>query len=359
MATGSFSARYMRLWYRDPVLKGVLALLIGTLAFAFSLLRRIETKFVPDLGITLAEALLIVGLVVFVMFLNRFVHRLRPVAVTALVAKGLRKSLGDDIRAMRDVQGVFAGPLEGFDEPPTIEVRYSRPGAVQAVNLSRVAAWAIQHECLVVMHHSVGEFVETGEPLFEVYGDPGQADAEHVLRGLVALGLERTIEQDSAFALRVMVDVANKALSPAVNDPTTAVQVLDYLGDSLRVMGEADVSGPTRHTGADRRGVVVPVRRWEDFLALGMTEIREFGSTSIQVMRRMRAVLERLLQEVRPGHRAAVQAEIVRLDATVAAGFSGSIDRDWVGIADSQGLGGPDRLGHAGPAVGHRVSRVD
>jgi uncharacterized membrane protein len=345
MASGTFSARSMRLWYRDPVLKGVLALLIGTLAYSFSLLRRIEAEFVPDLGVTLAGALLIVGLVIFVLFLNRFVQRLRPVAVAALVAKGVRRSLDDDVAGTRDLESVFMGPLEGMAEPPSLTVRSTRPGAVQAVNLSGVATWAGQHECLVVMPHSVGEFIETGDLLFEVYGDPGQADtAERALRGLVALGLERTIEQDPAFALRVMVDVASKALSPAINDPTTAVQVLDYLGDSLRVIGQADLSAPSWRAGAAKRGVVVPIRHWEDFLALGVTEIREFGSTSVQVMRRMRAVLEKLLQEVRPENRAAVKDELARLDATVAAAFSGSIDRERAGIADSQGMGGPDRL---------------
>jgi hypothetical protein len=124
------------------------------------------------------------------------------------------------------------------------------------------------------------------------------------------------------------------------------VQVLDYLGDSLRAIGQADRSAPSWHPGAATGGVVVPVRRFEDFLALGVTEIREFGSTSIQVLRRMRAVLERLLQEVRAEDRAPVLAEIARLDATVAAGFSDSIDRDWAGVADGQGLGGPDRLAH-------------
>jgi uncharacterized membrane protein len=360
MASGTFSARSMRLWYRDPVLKGVLAVLIGTLAYSFSLLRRIESEFVPDLGVTLAGVLLIVGLVLFVLFLNRFVHRLRPVAVAALVAKGVRQSLDDATTGMRDVREVFAGPLQGMAEPPALTVRSTRPGAVQAVNLRGVARWAGRHECLVVMRHAVGEFIETGELLFEVYGNPGQADtAERALRGLLALGLERTIEQDPAFALRVMVDVASKALSPAINDPTTAVQVLDYLGDSLRVIAEADRSAPSWHAGAAERGVVVPVRRWEDFLALGITEIREFGGTSIQVMRRLRAVLEKLLQEVRPEHRGAVKAEIARLDATVAAGFSGSIDHDRATIADRQGLGGPDRLGHAEPAVGQPVASVD
>jgi uncharacterized membrane protein len=75
-----------------------------------------------------------------------------------------------------------------------------------------------------------------------------------------------------------------------------------------------------------------------------VTEIREYGSSSIQVMRRMRAMLERLSEEVRPENRSAVQDEIARLDATVAHGFAGSIDRDRANTADREGMGGPGRL---------------
>jgi uncharacterized membrane protein len=121
------------------------------------------------------------------------------------------------------------------------------------------------------------------------------------------------------------------------------------------VIGTADLSGTSWDPGAPRRGVVVPFRRWEDFLALGMTEIREYGSSSIQVMRRMRAMLEKLSEQVRPENRAAVQVEIARLDATVARSFSGSIDREWAGIADRQGIGGPGRLETAEPAMADRV----
>jgi len=134
MASGSFSPRSMRLWYRDPVLKGVLALLIGTLAYAFALLRRIADNFVPDLGVTLAGMLLLVGLVFFVVFLNRFVHRLRPVAVAALVAEGLRESLDDDVARTRGVRDVFAAPFASLGASPAPEVRSTRPGAVQAVS---------------------------------------------------------------------------------------------------------------------------------------------------------------------------------------------------------------------------------
>jgi uncharacterized membrane protein len=355
MVTGTFSARCMRLWYRDRVLKGVLALLIATLAFSFSLLRRIETNFVPDIGVTVAGVLVVASLVLFMLFFNRFVHRLRPVAVAADVARLARGSLDDEV-AGRHIPDVFVAPFAGGDQQPALAVRCNRPGAIQAVNLPAAVTWARQHECLVVMKHFVGEFIEADDLLIEVYGDPGGADtAERALRGFVALGIERTIERDPGFAIRVMVDVANKALSAAINDPTTAVQVLNYLGDSLRVIGTADLSGRSWHPGAPQRGVVVPFRRWEDFLALGVTEIREYGSSAIQVMRRMRAMLEKLSEQVRPENRAAVQVEIGRLDATVARSFSGSIDRDRAGIADRQGIGGPGRLETVEPAMVQRV----
>jgi uncharacterized membrane protein len=138
-----------------------------------------------------------------------------------------------------------------------------------------------------------------------------------------------------------MVDIADKALSPAVNDPTTAVQVLDHLGDVLRLIGMVNLeksmwAGPA----ATRTGLLIPVRRWEDYLALGTTEIREYGASSIQVMRRMRAMLEELHEDVRDDHRGAVEEELARLDATVARTFGDSVDLDRASVADAQGMGG-------------------
>lgn len=82
------------------------------------------------------------------------------------------------------------------------------------------------------------------------------------------------------------------------------------------------------------------MRSWEEFLALGVTEIREYGSSSIQVMRRMRALLEQLEGEVLPEHRAAVVEELSRLDATVASSFADSVDLDRARIPDEEGMGG-------------------
>jgi uncharacterized membrane protein len=158
---------------------------------------------------------------------------------------------------------------------------------------------------------------------------------------MVALGAERTIEQDPTFAIRVMVDIAVRALSPAVNDPTTAVQVLDYLEESLRVVGSADAPVAAAPLATLTTGVVMPVRTWPDVLALGITEIREYGATSIQVMRRLRALLEELGELVLPENRAALQDEGRRLDATIRASYEGGVDLDRAGAPDPQGIGGP------------------
>jgi uncharacterized membrane protein len=138
-----------------------------------------------------------------------------------------------------------------------------------------------------------------------------------------------------------MVDIADKALSAAINDPTTAVQVIDHLEEALRLIGATERrSRRWQVDGGPRRGVVIPVRTWEQYLSLGVTEIREYGATSIQVMRRLRAMLEELRADVRPEHRSAVEEELQRLDATVDSTFSSSPDLDQARIPDSQGIGG-------------------
>ena len=87
------------------------------------------------------------------------------------------------------------------------------------------------------------------------------------------------------------------------------------------------------------------MRLWEDYLTLGTTEIREYGATTIQVMRRLRAMLEELRGEVRPEHRAAVEDELARLDATVARSYGDSVDLDRASIPDAQGIGGRESSG--------------
>jgi hypothetical protein len=150
------------------------------------------------------------------------------------------------------------------------------------------------------------------------------------------------IEQDPAFALRIMVDIAAMALSPAVNAPTTAVQVLDHLEDFMRWIGARELPALAEHRDQEGRPrLLVPSQDWDELLALAVTEIRLYGGSAIQVVRRLRAMLEGLREAVRPEYRPAVEAELMRLEATVAGRFAESPDLDRARRADRQGIGGP------------------
>ena len=126
--------------------------------------------------------------------------------------------------------------------PPGRRSMQFHAGVIQAIHLDGLVAWARQHQSHLVLTHAVGDFVATGEALVTVCrgsGDLGTSERE--LSGMIALGDERTIQQDPAFAIRIMVDIALMALSPAVNAPTTATQVLGHLGETLRMIGATDL----------------------------------------------------------------------------------------------------------------------
>jgi uncharacterized membrane protein len=345
MATGTFSARILRLWYRDPVLKVTLAILAGTLAYSFSLLRRIDDDFVPDMGVTLAGFLISLCMLAFIFFFDRFIRRLRPSTVAADVAHVARSTFAQAVR-LADRAEIRWGHVS-LPADPTLVVRARRSGAIQAIDPDGLVDWARTHGAELVLAHPVGDFVDAGDALARVYGSQLDDRAAVELEGMIALGEERTFEQDPAFALRIMVDMANRALSPAVNDPTTAVQVLDHIGGVLSFIGKTDLEKRREPASAETPAVLVmAVPCWENFVKLGLTEIREFGVTSVQIMRRLRALLEDLLQAVRPEHRAAVEEELRRLDAMVAEGWRNSVDLDRAREADRQGIGGAALVDH-------------
>ncbi len=341
MATGTFSARYMQILLRDRMLKWLLAVLAGTTTYAFALLRRTESESVPDLGVTVAGGLVLVGLILFLIFLDRFLHRLRPVAVAAFVARAGRQAFAGAVAAAaaRERPDVLPHGFRPAEQPVRV-VRSARAGAILALDGPGLVRYAGAHGCWLVLRHGIGDFVPEGAALVEVYGNDPGADADRRVRGMIALGVERTVGHDPAFAVRIMVDIANRALSPAVNDPTTAVQVLNHLGDTLRLVGSAPLPASSPGSIAERGQVLVPVQRWDEFLSLGVTEIREYGASSVQVMRRLRAVLEELRASVLPERRTAVDAELARLEATVARHFVGTVDLDLASGADRQGIGG-------------------
>jgi uncharacterized membrane protein len=335
LATQTLSPRFMRLWYRDPLQKAVLGTFVGTLTFALALLREVRPASVPDIGVTIAAIAVTASVVLFLVYLDRFVHSLRPVAVAWTVA-------GAGIRVFEEMEWI-----SGDSEPdppagePSLVVCSGASGMVQAIDAAGLLAIASRHDVVVTLPLTVGDFVGRGGVLMEVHGQGAVPAGE--LRGRLALGEERTIDQDPAFALRILVDIAIRALSPAVNDPTTAVQILGPLEDLLLVMGQSRLSSPglIRDAGGAVR-VRVHVRRWDDLLALALTEIRDYGATSVQVSRRMRALLENLWTNVRPEHRPAVAAQLTALDEALGRLIGEPLARHFAAHADLQGIGGAD-----------------
>ncbi|OKJ66319.1 DUF2254 domain-containing protein [Streptomyces sp. CB02261] len=339
-ATGTLSPRYMRLWYRDRLQKAVLATFTGTFAFAFSLLRSVESDSVPDLGVTVAGAAVAVSLVLLLIYLNRFTHSLRPVAIAELVARLGETVFSEGAAAIRGAAP--RGPGAVPSGAPVTRVRAVRGGAVQAFDVRGLIAEAARHDCVFVVTRLVGDFVPPGTVLVEVHGGRSAPDPARV-NGLVALGAERTIEQDPAFALRILVDIAIRALSPAVNDPTTAVQVINYIEWFLHTVGRTRLPG--RYVLADGHGeprLVLPGRGWDQFLELAVCEIREYGGSSVQVCRRLRALLDGLLDALPPEQHPSVRAQSDLLRGAVEREFTDPARRAVAQQADLQGIGGRD-----------------
>ena len=209
---------------------------------------------------------------------------------------------------------------------------------VLAFDPSGLAALARRTDCLIEVVPQVGDFVATGDPLFRLYG--GREIAERDLQQSIAVGPERTMEQDPAFAFRIIVDVAAKALSPAINDPTTAVLALDQLHHLLRSVGlrDLDTGRVCDDTGRMRLWYRTP--DWDDLVGLAVTEIRHYGKDSIQVVRRMRAMLESVIRVVPQERAARLLEELDLLHRTVERTFLDPEDRTRADRGDSLGMGG-------------------
>ena len=201
-----------------------------------------------------------------------------------------------------------------------------------------LVALAAREGAVVAMAWAVGDTLFDGMPLVRVHGG-GRPVPEDRLRRLVQLGSERTFEQDPKYAIRILVDIAIKALSPAINDPTTAVQALDQVEDLLLRLGRVHLDGGRVRDGRGSLRLVFPVPKWEDFLLLAFDEIRYCGASSIQVMRRMRALLQDLKEHVPPERRPALQRYLERVDGGIRRTFEDEDDRKDALEEDRQGLG--------------------
>jgi uncharacterized membrane protein len=341
LASAQLSPRIIGIVFRNPVTKLSISAFMFTFTVTVATLARIDAT-VPLLTTQLATYSCIASLGLFLYMIDHLGRALRPSGALRSIAQ-----LGKDVmeavypRHLGDTPVQPAGPAPDpppLGEPPSVVVS-PLDGVLLAFDHAGLVALARAADCTIELVPQVGDFVATGDPLFRVSRGGGAVPAGALCQS-VALGQERTVEQDPTFVFRILVDIAAKALSPAINDPTTAVLVIDQIQHLLRAVGNRDLDEGQVHDAGCRPQLVYRTPDWEDFVQLAVTEIRHFGSYSIQVARRLRAMLENLIRALPEQRRSVLRRELSLLAKTSERSFPEPEDRALAEVSDSQGVGG-------------------
>ncbi len=323
---------------RDNVVRCTVGYFVFTLLFTLRVLTRMGEQTVHQFNTFIAATFGLISIIVFLYLIDYAARLLRPVSIVYRVGE----SGISVIRSVYPESTRPEGPIEPSffaASPVRTVVHAGASGIVLAVDLEGLAAIARRSGGVIEFVPQVGDFVATGEPLFRLCGGAGALD-DRELQGAVALGSERTLEQDPTFAFRILVDIAIKALSPAINDPTTAVLAIDQLHRLLRQVGGRHLSREEIRDKAGELRLVFRTPNWEDFVHLACTEIRHCGAGSVQIMRRMRSMLENLMHTLPPHRHSELQKQMEYLDREIESHYNLPEDRALARIADSQGLGG-------------------
>ena len=324
---------------RNNVVRYSVGLFVFTLVFAVAALNR-QDDAVHHL-VSLVTGILGVACIADFLFLIDYAARLlRPVAVVARI--------GDEGVAM--IKAVYPAPatalppeavaLHEEGQLPRREVEHRDTSEiVLAVDIPTLVALARSHDGVIEFVPQVGDFVAEGEPLFVLHGGATAID-DRALHSTVAFGPERTLEQDPMFAFRIIVDIGLKALSPAINDPTTAVLALDQVHRLLRMLGRRRLRGEVILDDGGQPRVIFRTPNWEDYVQVACSEIRACGANNLQIARRMRAMLENLRSTLPEHRRPTLEVQLDLLDWAVQKHFSRPEELALARIPDSQGLGG-------------------
>lgn len=342
-ASTQYTPRVLRNFMADRANQFVLGTFVGIFAYALVVLRTIRsdeegTRFVPSLAVVLGIALAIVGIGVLIYFVHHIASTLQASSLIARVARETAHAVDELFPAtLGDPAGADAAEATRLAAAVTRwePVRARDTGYVQAVDEARLLARGAGAGRLVRMVRGVGDFVVEGRPVAYVAADagagglragaPGEGRAPAAAAGpdLPApqriadrlaeawrIGEVRTVEQDAAFGIRQLVDIALKALSPGINDTTTAVNCVDYLGALLVRLADRRIESPVR-TDAD--GVVRVLARGPTFatlLALACDEVRQQAAGNVTVLRRLLDVLAEVAEVTDdPSRRALVTAQ--------------------------------------------------
>ena len=311
LASSQFSPRVLRTFLADRQNQITLGVFTGTFIYALVALRAVRGSdglvdlFVPGVTITVAFLLVLLSVGLFVAYIQ---HITQSIRVSTII---------DRITAETDEE-IDRQPAEveeaGFGRPPPAEapvaVAAPQRGVVLAVDYDGLAKLAAKAGTWIELAVRVGDFAPKGATVALVHGDDPAPD---VVAEALVQGIERTITGDITFGFRQLVDIASRALSPGINDPSTAVQCLDQLHHLLRRL--AGTPAPAGHVRDDEGilRVVHPVISWEELVGLALDEIRNVGAGSLQVQQRVELLLRDLLEVAPPERCAPLEAQLAQL----------------------------------------------
>jgi uncharacterized membrane protein len=332
LASAQLTPRVIALVLTMPGIKIALSALTFTFTYTLGALGRVEDR-VPDFHVSVAVLLNLVCIIVFFRFVQQLSSGLRPACLFLVVAERAQRVIEQVYPVMFDSKQPEKAINEALPAIPAQVVNYTdRPGVIMAFSVANLLQLARDADVVVEMIPQVGDSIFRGDPLFRIFGD-GRPSFFESLRRCVAVGNERTLEQDPRFAFRILVDVANKALSPAINDPTTAVLALDQIDHLLLCLGQRRLDEGVARDSDGKIRVAYRTPDWPDFVTMAVTEIRHYGVGSLQVTRRLKAMLEHLLAALPESRRAPLMQEMRLISNAVERMFPD---------ADHQGIGGSE-----------------
>src|SRR4051794_2477247 len=296
LSSTQFSPRLLRNFLRDRPNQIVLGVFVGTFAYSAGGLFTVgvaggeRSEEFPRFAVSVAVGLLFLSLALLIFFADHLAHSIQVDRIMRLVERTTLPVVGS---------GLFVS-----EEPPpavpagAVPVTARHSGYVQAVDVRRLALAAAAARFTVSLRPRVGGHVVAGSVL--AWAWPTSADASALSQAVVAaaldrtvrIGFERTLEQDPGFGLRQLTDIGCKALSPAVNDPYTAIQAIEHMAVLLAAMAGRPVGD---HVGRDASGtitLVVPGRRFSEHLALGVGLLRRYGAGEPTVVEALLRLLD-------------------------------------------------------------------
>ena len=338
----AYSPRLVLWIARDPVIWHAVGVFTATFLYAIGAIAWVDRNGsgkVPFLSVWVEFALLLASVAMFVALIQRI--GLLQINRMLTFTGDMGRQVIEAMYPRLDAAGVLTQPEE-FRRLPITQtlIHTGRPQALQALDERALLMLGSESGGVVEVVSCIGDTLVEGTLLLRVMGGRQKIEKE-AWKKAFETGEERTFEQDPTYAIRLLVDIAIRALSPAINDPTTAVQALDQIEDLLRRLGSRrlEIGAIRDNTGALR--LVIPHPTWEDFLRLAFDEIRFCGATSIQVMRRMKALVSDLIHALPEERHEPLRHHQKRLDSTIARSFADPEEQLEAAVEDRQGLGAP------------------